>query len=129
MYQDTRIKTYDAPVQSVDEKWLRGYDWLEKYRLDTKKQENCYWHDEEVLNYFDKYGTKRFGKLNIWDTDWNAKARLLGKDGNYSDPRSWYEVWLHKFIEKNREELKIKQNFKWKAIRLFGKTVLRAFGW
>ena len=129
MYQDTKIKSYDAPIVSVKEEWLRGYEWLEEYRSGKDQIEKCYWYDEEVLNFFDKYGVGRFRKLNIWDVDWNKKAQLLGRNGNYNDPRSTYEVWVHKFIEQHREELKIKSNFKWKAVRLFGKTALRALGW
>lgn len=129
MYQDTKIKSYDAPICSVEEAWIKGYTWLDDYKLTAKIPDQCYWYDEEVLNFFDTYGTRKFSKLNIWDVDWNQKAQLLSRKGNYSDPRSKPEVWIHKFIERHREELKLRQSFKWKAIRLFGKTVLRALGW
>lgn len=128
-YQDTRIKSYDAPIISLREEWIAGFNWLDEYRSRKENAGLCYWFDREVLNYFDKYGVKKFRKLNIWDVDWNQKAQLLNRRGHYQDPRSAYEVSVHKFIENHREELKIKQNFEWKAVRLFGKTVLRALGW
>lgn len=128
-YQDTRIKTYDATIIPVKEEWLSGYAWLDEYRLRKVDAEKCYWWDEEILDYFDRYGVSKFRKLNIWDVDWNKKARLLNRIGNYSDPRSAYEVWVHKFIERHREELKLNHSFKWRAVRLFGRTVLRALGW
>jgi len=128
-YQDTKLTTYDAPLVPVKEEWIKGFDWLNEYHSNIERKEKCYWYDEEVLNYFDKYGVEKFRKLNIWDVDWNKKARLLGKKETYGDPRSSYEVWVHKFIGKYRKELKIKQNIPFKAARLFGKTGLRALGW
>ncbi len=128
-YQDTQIKGYGKPALPIQEKWLDGFNWLIKYRASEKVTEDCYWYDVEVLNYFDKYGTKKFSKLNIWDVDWNKKAKLLGRAGIYNDPRSWSEKRIHNFIEAHREELKISRSFLYRAIRLFGKTVLRAFGW
>jgi hypothetical protein len=132
MYQDIKIKQYDAPSVPVDEKWLKGYEWLNEYRSGKDQQERCercYWYDEEVLGYFDKYGTNRFRKLNIWHVDWNKKAQLLGRTGQYDDPRSSCEKWIHKFIESNRENLKCNHIFRWRLARLLGKTVLKKFGW
>lgn len=129
MYQDIRIKTYDAPVLPVDPKWLDGYDWIEKYRSIGTDHGRCYWYDAEVLNYFDKYGTKKFSKLNIWDIDWNQKAQGMDRKGNYQDPRSRYEKMIHSFIETHREDLKIKHTIPMRMIRLLGKTVLRILGW
>jgi hypothetical protein len=128
-YQDTQIKDYGKPILLMQDEWLKGFNWLESYRETVTGKENCYWYDEEVLNYFDKFGKEKFRKINIWDIDWNKKAQLLGRKGDYKDPRSMYEKWVHRFIEQNREDLKIKQNFKYKAIRLFGKTVLHVLGW
>jgi hypothetical protein len=107
MYQDTKIKNYDAPIISVKKEWLKGYEWLEEYRLGHEHMGKCYWYDQEVLDYFDKYGTSKFRKLNIWDIDWNKKAHLLGRMGNYDDPRSRYEKWVHRF--KKIRSLKMKQ--------------------
>ncbi len=129
MYQDRKIKHYDSPIISVRDEWVNGYEWLEEYRGNRDPISKSYWYDEQVLDYFDKYGIDRFRKLNIWDVDWNQKAQLLGRGGNYGDPRSVAEIWMHKFIERHREELKMKRRFKWKAIDKIAKTVLRLVGW
>ena len=129
MYQDTKPKIYDAPIVPVMGEWIAGYKWLDDYIGIEDSIESYYWYDEEILNFFDQYGTAKFRKLNIWDIDWNKIAHLLGRTGNYNDPRSQYEKWVHRFIEKNREDLKMKQTIPLKAVRLIGKTVLRSLGW
>lgn len=129
MYQDSRIKSYDAPILPVRAEWIKGYDWLEQYRSLTTVKEKCYWYDEAVLDYFDKYGVQRFRKLNIWEVDWNQKAEKLGRTGNYHDPRSYFEKWIHKFIERYRENLNLRKDLKWKIIYRLGSVALKPFGW
>ena len=129
MYQDREIKHYGSPIISVRDEWVNGYEWLEEYRLKKEDMGKCYWYDEQVLDYLDKYGINKFRKLNIWDVDWNQKAQLLGRAGKYSDPRSIVEIWVHKFIEKHREDLKMRRGLKWKVVCKFGETVLRSMGW
>jgi len=129
MYQDHTIKQYDAPIVPVNAEWIEGYKWLDAYRSGNDNADKCYWYDEQVLDYFDRYGLDRFTKLNIWQVDWNRKAQLLGRRGNYSDPRSRFEKWVHRFIEENRENIKMNQGRTWRAVRLFGETVLRSMGW
>jgi glycosyltransferase involved in cell wall biosynthesis len=131
-YQETDIKSYGLPIIPVDQAWLKGYDWLDEFKLKKEGNESTHWWDEEVLNYFDSYGTGRFRKINIWDVDWNKKAQLLGRKGDYCDPRSRYEIWVHKFIKKYWSELKTGQArenyFFWLAYML-GRVGLRALGW
>jgi glycosyltransferase involved in cell wall biosynthesis len=128
MYQDNQIKSYDAPLVPIRAEWLAGYRWLEEYRLEGLSGRS-YWYDEEVLNYFDKFGVNRFRKLNIWHVDWNRVADQLGRVGKYGDPRSWVEVWVHRFIEKHRENLKMKPTLKWKVVYKCGDRGLRLLGW
>lgn len=128
-YQDTKFKTYGTPVVSVEEKWLKGYKWLDDYRAVKDDEEKSFWFDGEVLDYFDKYGVDKFRKLNIWDVDWNKKAKLLGRNGNYDDPRSGYEAWIHRVIQKYREGLKTKSSVPYRLVRLFARTGLRVLGW
>lgn len=128
-YQDRKIKIYNSTLIPVRSEWLKGYEWLNQYRAIREISGKCYWYDEEVLNLFDKYGTDRFRKINIWDIDWKKKADSVGRKGNYEDPRSSYEIWVHKFIEKYREELKLKKNLPIKLANLFAGTALRTLGW
>ena len=131
-YQDTEIKSQGLPVVPVDEKLLKGYTWLDDFRSKRNNIEKCYWFDEEILNYFDKYGTKRFSKINIWDVNWNKKAHLLGRQRDYPDPRSSFEVWMHKFIKQHRNELAIgqaKENFVFWCWYIFLRVGTRILGW
>lgn len=46
--------------------------------------EKYYWHDFEVLKYFQKYGLKRFWLDEIWNFDWEA-CRVYAKSINLQD--------------------------------------------
>lgn len=63
-------------------------------------EEPTYWWDEEVLNYFDKYGTRYFVRENIWKTDWCKIARLSGRDDfeNYKAPSSKLHKKIRTFL-------------------------------
>jgi len=130
--EDNEIKIQGLPVVPIDEKWLKGYTLLDDFRSKRENTEKAYWFDEEILNYFDRFGIGRFSKVNIWDIDWNKKARLLGRQGNFSDPRSGYEIWVHKFIEKHREDLffgQAKKNLLFWLYYMFFRLGSRVFGW
>lgn len=74
---------YDEYLPTTDfvkipEEWLTGYKEL-NFDITSVTVKFIYWWDEEVLNYFDKYGTDFFIKENVWKIDWCEKARLLGR--------------------------------------------------
>jgi hypothetical protein len=126
-YQDSRIKTYDAPIVQVASEWVKGYTWLDAYR--SSETEKTFWWDEEVLDYFDRFGTGKFSKLNIWEPDWSKKANSVGRKAQYRDPRSWDEILVHHWIGQYREKLKQNRGLAFKLINLFGRKVLRLIGW
>lgn len=129
-YQDTTIRNYDAWIVPVQKEWIHGFTWLDEYKsTDDGSTKRWYWWDEAILNFFDQYGATKFRRLNIWDVDWNRKAQMLGKAGTYNDPRSGLEKWIHNFIERHRESLKLRKELKWKIIFRLGMIVLRPFGW
>ena len=119
-YQDTAIKCYDAPVIPIQKDWVEGYDWLDAYRRGVNRGENIYWWDEEVMNYFDRYGTARFRRLNIWDVDWNAKARIQGRTEDYADPRHAIDRFVHRFIQRHRAKLKFRKGSVYRLIDRVG---------
>ena len=80
-YQDTAIKTYNAPVVPVRQEWITGFKWLDDYKLTRANTQRFIGGTRRLLSTLISMGTKRFSKLNIWDIDWNEKARLLGKNG------------------------------------------------
>jgi glycosyltransferase involved in cell wall biosynthesis len=51
----------------------------------------AYHWDAEVMNLVEKYGGKRFRRVDLWSVDWGARATALGRtlpDGLRKDPRS-----------------------------------------
>ena len=76
---------------AVDPMWFRGY---EELGLDVTSLTSAYdyWHDYQVLDYLDKYGTDHFRLSGIWNKDWVGFAK--GKKEHperFKDPRSWIE--------------------------------------
>lgn len=70
-------------------------NWLQKYfdsGIDMKKinvQQRYRW-DDEVINYFRKYGTEKFKGIMIWDRNWGNE---------FSDPRSANYKNLHRYLK------------------------------
>ena len=73
---------------------------------------------------------ERFRKLNIWDVDWTQKAQLLGRKGRvYKDPRGVNDKLVHSFIERYREQLKLKKRLPFKLVDKLARTTLGRTGW
>lgn len=59
--------------------WLNGYFKCGIDMTSMKKISIYYWWDKKILEeYFIKDGWQKFGKLNIWDIDWNGAAAHFG---------------------------------------------------
>lgn len=56
-------------IKPIPKEWIDEY---KKWEIDITafKKEKEYWWDKEVLEYFKKYGVKKFGMLDIWDRKW-----------------------------------------------------------
>lgn len=126
-YHDTTVEA-GQPTLPVQEEWIDGYQWLDQYRT-ASCDTGHHWWDEEVLAYFDSYGTRRFRRLNIWDVDWSAKAQAMGMKRNYNDPRSRFEVAAHRFIEKHARELRLRKRFVWKLFNKLVRPLVSVLGW
>lgn len=74
-------KSYHKPKKSRLEfsnpEWFTGWEEL-GIDMHTILNQRYYWYDFEVLNYFHKYGWKRFLLEDIWEFDWEA-CRLYAK--------------------------------------------------
>lgn len=128
-YQDSKIKTYNSAVVPLNEEWTRGFSWLNQFKAGPCDTDKVYWWDQEILNYFDARGVEKFRKINIWDADWNKIARLLGREEKYSDCRSGFEKYVHNYIQKHRDELKLRQTLQARLVNRFARTVLVKLGW
>ena len=74
---------------NLKKSWLSGY---EDSGIDMKKisVQSSYRWDDEVLNYFKTYGTKKFSGIMIWDRNW-------GND--FKDPRGSNYKRLHSYLQ------------------------------
>jgi glycosyltransferase involved in cell wall biosynthesis len=75
----------------------RGIDMTSLYR------ESLSWRDREIIEWLFKYGTKKFKKLDIWDVNWSEISHHFSlMDGDYSDPRSWLDKFIHFYLSKTQ---------------------------
>ena len=109
-------------MQPVRPEWIEGFAGR-GFDLKSIRSEPITWWDLEMLDRLAEYGPGYFRKIAIWDTDWEAMARQVGRSGeNFADPRSWIEKSAHHLLaatQKHRE--------KW-IVRGF-ERVLRMMGW
>lgn len=76
----------------------RGIDWM---ALQEESKAPFYWWDRELVNLFLEHGTRKFRKLNLWDVDWEQKAKLMGLNvppGALADPRTPFEKRVHRWL-------------------------------
>jgi hypothetical protein len=81
-------------------------EWLDYYltnNIDIKdiKKMGIYWWDREVLGYFQRYGTRVFKKLDIWDVDWKRLADHFRHESakTNNDPRSFMDKLVHEWLK------------------------------
>lgn len=80
-------------------------EWFDYYLLNSInfkeiKKEGIYWWDREVLGYFQRYGTRAFRKLDIWDTDWKRLADHFSFEGaKHDDPRSFLDKHIQEWLK------------------------------
>jgi len=114
------IKKEDIKV--IPEIWFSEYL---KRGIDIKnitKEIKYYW-DEEVIGYFNKYGTSFFKKEYIWDIDWNKKAREYGYNINFGDPRNLLQKIIHSWLKKTQMDSRKLY------VRVIDKLLKKIFGW
>jgi hypothetical protein len=131
-YPAKDVRDYGLPVVALEQKWIEGYDWLDDFRGPGRKACGPYWWDGEVLKYFNEYGVEKFRQLDIWDVDWNTIAKRLGIAGKFDDPRAPHEVWIHRLIERNWNQLKqgqASEKLTWRLWYMAGRVGLRPLGW
>lgn len=90
----------DSDLHEVKEEW---FDYYLSNNVDMKSvtKEGIYWWDREVLGYFQRYGTKVFRKLDIWDTDWKKLADHFKIEGvpADNDPRNFVDKMIYAWLK------------------------------
>lgn len=62
------------------------------------------WWDEKVLEFMEHYGAHYFRKLNIWDVNWEEKARYWNKENTqrFKDPRTGFDKYIQRWLTKTQ---------------------------
>ncbi|BAN36204.1 hypothetical protein SCD_n02396 [Sulfuricella denitrificans skB26] len=113
----------DTDLLEVKNEWFDHYG-ENDIDLFSVKKDGVYWWDREVLKYFQRHGTEKFKKLNIWDVDWRKlgeRFKLAGV-GKMNDPRNILDKKVHSWLRSgkykepgmvNRNILKLLKRFGW----------------
>jgi hypothetical protein len=96
--QDALIAS--SAVAPVPEQWVQGYE-QRGIDMSSAHRPGPYRWDKEVLQLFEEYGTARFKRLGIWDTNWTQLhheiyPQELGK--TVTDPRGMVHKAMHKWL-------------------------------
>ncbi len=90
----------DSELLEVREEWF-DYYLTKNISVKNIRKDGIYWWDREVLGYFQRYGTKVFKKLDIWDADWKVMAdhfKIQGVAAN-NDPRNFIDKMIHRWLK------------------------------
>jgi glycosyltransferase involved in cell wall biosynthesis len=90
--------------RDVDPEWLRGYE-DQGIDMRTAPEDEGHWWDAQILDWMAEHGVEPFRRLDIWDVDWPAVARLTDRElprGLEGDPRSRFERAVHTWLERTQ---------------------------
>jgi len=93
-------------LNPINEKWINLYE-NSGIKLKESASEKIPFLDY-IKIFFDKYGTKFFEKLDIWDEDWNR----IYQSQQYTDPRNAITQLIHRWLN-NRKELRLSYFENW----------------
>jgi glycosyltransferase involved in cell wall biosynthesis len=95
----------DAEVQPLRADWFGGYMEAGLDMRSLPPPEPWYRWDEEVLDWLVEHGPSKFERLDIWDLDYEALARRLGRptDGRpLGDPRGPGTRLIHRALARTQ---------------------------
>lgn len=90
----------------IPTKWINDYKEIGINILHVNKDEKI-WYDEQTLNLFKYFGTKKFSKIDIWDISWKKKSKLWGFEThlNYRNPQSIKIKMLIRWLRYSQNKL------------------------
>lgn len=94
-HMDTAI----AEAEPIDPAYLDGYA-ARGIDMTTIPDQDVYYWDAALLDFFETHGVEAFRKLDVWDRDWSALGRALGRstNGAFDDPRSAADKAVHAWL-------------------------------
>jgi len=87
MYQPKKLKYFDVPKDAYCT-YLKND--IDIWALTDLSDEGAY-YTQEVLKFFQQFGTRRFAWLDIWDEGWC-------KRNGVENPQKWYHRWYVSYI-------------------------------
>jgi Glycosyl transferase family 2 len=112
----------ESEIKPISLEWLDGYT---KRGIDMTSiiHQEIFWWDQQVLDFFDKYGTKIFKREAVWDVDWQGIAQELERGAitsNYTDPRNKLDRLVHKWLKKTQAAPSISRTLVEKVLSVTG---------
>lgn len=84
-YWSKRVLRAMGPVEPTPREWFTA--WEERgIDMTTIEDERPYWQDVAALDLLLEHGSRRFWLDDLWDKDWNALARELGRNPGVQPP-------------------------------------------
>jgi Glycosyl transferase family 2 len=90
-----------SQVQPLDPDWLEAYAAAGVDMTSLPPDEPWYRWDEEVLDWLIVHGPRTFERLDVWEPDYDALARRLGRSTSgvrLNDPRGWSTRLVHRWL-------------------------------
>jgi hypothetical protein len=93
-------------LHPVPKEWIDGY---REHDIDMTSMNRApqYWWDREVLQFFEKYGARKFRRMGIWEADWSEMYRGVYPDNpprSYPDPRSSFDKIVHRWLRRTQKD-------------------------
>ncbi|HTQ32003.1 MAG TPA: glycosyltransferase family 2 protein [Opitutaceae bacterium] len=83
----------------VPRAWFEGYE-RQGIDMTSTKIDGRYGYDRQALQEMEKHGPRRFARQAVWEVDWTELARAHGfaSPERFSDPRTRFEKWFHRWL-------------------------------
>lgn len=84
----------------ISDDLLRAYEkiGISVYDLLKFDDDEVFWQDNRIIQFFKDNGIEYFAGLDIFDKDWLNKINTL-TDNNFKDPRKWHHKLLHFYLK------------------------------
>ena len=103
-------------LKNINPDWIKNYT-NNSIDISEFRKDNIFWQDYYILEKIEKFGTKKFKWLDIWDINWEEKRKNIkkisnGKEESYQeftikDPRGFIIKFYHSWIQRKFSYKKI----------------------
>jgi glycosyltransferase involved in cell wall biosynthesis len=120
-------------MRPMPQEWIHEYE-RRGIDMTSVSSEKVYRWDKEVLQYLEAFGTKKFKRLPIWDTDWTQVHKELypkEPEKNFPDPRTRLDKLVHMWLHRTQPDFSQDANtrYRWILYYRYVQKILGWFGW